>query len=129
MPAGRPTKYNKKILTDTVDYLENHADYEDIVPSIAGLACHLKLNKTTIYDWDKQEDKAEFSNMLAQILLKQERMLLSGGLSSGMNATIVKLMLAKHNYSERTEATVIINPLTEVINQISGNTIGPKTSD
>ena len=129
MPAGRPTKYNKKILTDTADYLENHADYEDIVPSIAGLACYLDLDKTTIYDWDKHDDKAEFSHMLAKVLLKQERMLLSGGLSSDMNAAIVKLMLAKHNYSEKTESTVIINPLTEVINQISGNTIGPKTSD
>jgi hypothetical protein len=129
MPAGRPTKYNKKILTDTADYLENHADYEDIVPSVAGLSCYLKLSKKIIYIWAKQDDKEEFLHMLEEIASKQERMLLSGGLSSDMNATIVKLMLAKHNYSEKTEATVIINPLTEVINQISGNTIGPKTSD
>ena len=129
MAFGRPTKYNKKILTDTLDYLENHADYEDIVPSVAGLACHLKLAKSTIYEWAEHEDRRDFSDMLGDIASKQERMLLSGGLSSDMNPTIVKLMLAKHNYSEKTESTVIINPLTEVINQISGNTIGPKTSD
>lgn len=129
MAFGRPTKYNKKILTDTLDYIENHADYEDIVPSVAGLACHLRLAKSTIYEWADQDDKGDFSDMLGDISSKQERMLLSGGLSSDMNPTIVKLMLAKHNYSEKTESTVTINPLTEVINQISGNTIGPKTSD
>ena len=129
MPMGRPTKYNKKILTDTADYLENHADYEDLVPSVAGLSCAIDIAQSTLRDWATHEDKAEFSGMLGKILSKQERMLLSGGLSSDMNATIVKLMLSKHNYSEKTESTVIINPLTEVIAQISGATIGPKSDD
>lgn len=137
MPAGRPTKYNKQILVDTQDYLDNHYEkHFDIVPSIAGLAYSLNISKPTVYDWSNQDGKEEFSYMLAQILTKQEKMLLNGGLATEdhpdlarMNPTIVKLMLAKHNYSEKTEATVTINPLTEVIAQISGATIGPKTSD
>ena len=98
--AGRPTKYNEQILTDTAEYIENHAEYDDLVPSIAGLAFRLKLNKDTIYDWAKQEEKSQFSDMLAQILVKQEKMLLTGGLSADMSGTIVKLMLSKHGYSD-----------------------------
>jgi hypothetical protein len=106
MSAGRPTKYNKKILTDTIDYIENHADYEDLVPSVAGLAYQLGIRKSTVYEWAKDEGKKEFSDMLAQILAKQEKMLLSGGLSADMNATIVKLMLSKHNYSDKVETDI-----------------------
>jgi hypothetical protein len=97
---ARPTKYDEQILIDTADYIENHADYDDLVPSVAGLAYYLKVGKSTIYDWSKEEDKEEFSDMLAQILVKQEKMLLSGGLSSAMSGTIVKLMLSKHGYSD-----------------------------
>jgi len=103
---ARPTKYGKKILTDTQDYIENHAKYGDLVPSVAGLACHLEITKPTVYDWSKQEEKEEFSYMLANILIKQERMLLSGGLLSEMNPTIVKLMLSKHDYSDKVETDV-----------------------
>lgn len=106
MAFGRPTKYSKKILTDTADYLENHADYEDIVPSIAGLACYLKLSKKTVYNWSKEEGREDFLHMLEEIASKQERMLLSGGLSSDMNATIVKLMLSKHDYSDKVETDI-----------------------
>jgi hypothetical protein len=103
---ARPTKYSKKILTDTADYIENHADYEDIVPSVAGLAYQLEIRKSTVYEWAKDKEKKEFSDMLAQILAKQEKMLLSGGLSADMNATIVKLMLSKHDYSDKVETDV-----------------------
>ena len=106
MPAGRPTKYNQEILNITAGYIENHAEFDDLVPSIAGLAYQLKVAKKTIYEWIKDESKEEFCNMLAQILNKQEKMLLSGGLSADMNATIVKLMLSKHDYSDKTETDI-----------------------
>ena len=113
MPGGRPTKYNQEILNITAGYIENHLEFNDLVPSIAGLACVLKINKDTIYDWKTHEDKVEFSDMLGQILAKQERMLLSGGLATqdhgdikSMNPSIVKLMLSKHDYSDKTETDI-----------------------
>ena len=51
----------------------------------------------------KEEDKAEFSAMLGKMLSRQERTLLSGGLGGNMNANICKLVLAKHNYSDKQE--------------------------
>jgi len=104
--AGRPTKYNKQILIDTQNYIDNHLDFFDLVPSVAGLACAIKLSKAVIYNWAKDEDKSEFMDMLGDIASKQERMLLSGGLSSNMNATIVKLMLSKHDYSDKVEQDI-----------------------
>ena len=104
--AGRPTKYNEQILIDTQNYIDNHLGFDDLVPSIAGLAYQLNIAKKTVYEWMKDEEKDEFCNMLAQILAKQEKMLLSGGLSSDMNATIVKLMLSKHDYSDKVETDI-----------------------
>lgn len=136
MPLGRPTKYNQEILNGTLNYIENHLEFGDLVPSIAGLSCAIDIAQSTVHDWSNHEDKAEFSEMLRKIMSKQERMLLSGGLATAdhgdiksMNPAIVKLMLSKHNYSDKTESTVTINPLTEVIAQISGATIGPKSDD
>jgi hypothetical protein len=106
MAGGRPTKYSEQILIDAQNYIDNHLEFDDLVPSHAGLAYHLKIGKRTVYDWAEQEDKKEFSHMLAQILTKQEKMLLSGGLSSSMNATIVKLMLSKHDYSDKVEQDI-----------------------
>lgn len=103
---ARPTKYSKQILIDSQYYIDNHLEFEDLVPSHAGLAYHLKIGKRTVYDWAKDEEKEEFSHMLAQILAKQEKLLLTGGLSADMNATIVKLMLSKHDYSDKVETDV-----------------------
>lgn len=103
---GRPSKYDDETLGKVKHYTDNHIEEGDLVPSIAGLSCYLDVNKTTIYEWAKDEEKSHFSNMLAKILAKQERMLLSGGLSSDMNATIVKLMLSKHDYSDKVEQQV-----------------------
>ncbi len=110
MPGGRPTKYSKEMLEKAQHYANNHwPDYEDIVPSVAGLAYALEINKTTVYDWSNHDDKKEFSNTLEKILNKQEKMLLAGGLATSdhpdiksMNPTIVKLMLSNHDYSEKT---------------------------
>jgi hypothetical protein len=106
MMAGRPTKYSEQILIDTRNYIDNHLDFDDLVPSIAGLSCAIDIAQSTIRDWATHEGKAVFSGMLGKILSKQERMLLSGGLSSSMNSTIVKLMLSKHDYSDKLEQDI-----------------------
>lgn len=106
MPGGRPTKYSQKMLDDTKDYLENHSLYGDMVPSVVGLACHLKLHTRTLYDWASQPEKHQFSAMFEQVTQIQERLLLSGGLSGQYNPAITKLMLSKHGYSEKTQQEI-----------------------
>lgn len=103
MPGGRPVEYNDAILAKAKDYLINHESEGDLVPSIAGLADNLKKHRDTLYDWAKKYP--EFSDTLDEIETKQHRKLLSGGLKGDMNATIVKLMLHNHGYSDKSDNT------------------------
>jgi len=100
MAGGRPTKYNKEILRVARDYLENYEEYGDAIPSHAGLAVALKINKSTVYAW-KSDDHPEFSDTLDDIMSKQEQVLLTKGLQGEFNPTIAKLAMANHNYSDK----------------------------
>lgn len=100
---ARPTKYSEDILKQTQDYLENFREHGDIIPSVAGLSLVLDIAKSTIYEWEKHEDKEEFSDTLRKINAKQEKLLLENGLLSEWNSTIVKLALANHGYADSTK--------------------------
>jgi hypothetical protein len=102
MAGGRPTKYCQEIVDAAWEYIENYKEHEDVIPSHAGLACVLNLNKSTLYDWAQDPEK-EFSNILAKCNQKQEKVLLNGGLSGDFNAAITKLALGKQGYSEKIE--------------------------
>ena len=103
MVAGRPLKYNDKVLKDTKNYLDNYGKFGDAVPSIAGLACVLHIAKSTIYDWATHKEKKEFSDTLREIEARQEQKLVSMGLMGTFNPTITKLMLSNHGYHEKQE--------------------------
>ncbi|MGJ8524062.1 hypothetical protein R84981_002779 [Carnimonas sp. R-84981] len=100
---GRPTKVVVPVrVAKAKKYLEGgYQDQGDAVPSAAGLACYLGVSRKTIYNWGSEDES--FLHILDTIQATQERLLLSGGLTNAMNATIVKLMLGKHGYSEKSE--------------------------
>jgi hypothetical protein len=100
--TGRPTKYNDDIVAAAWDYISTYKQHGDCIPSHAGMACVLKLNKSTLYDWADDPEK-EFSNILAACNQSQERVLLNGGLSNEFNSAITKLALGKQGYSEKQE--------------------------
>lgn len=99
---ARPTKYNQDIVDAAWDYIENYKSHDDVIPSHAGMACALNLNKSTLYDW-AEDPKKEFSDILGKCNQKQEKVLLNGGLSNEFNAAITKLALGKQGYSDKTE--------------------------
>lgn len=100
MPAGRPTEYTPEILEKAWAYANGGwIEAGDPVPSVAGLACEVGINRDTCYEWSKHEDK-EFSDILFKIAQTQERQLVRGGLSSAFNASITKMMMTKHGYSD-----------------------------
>lgn len=103
---GAPTKYSQEVLETAIDYVINFGDYGDEVPTIAGLAMAIKTHRDTIYDWSKQEDKKEFSDIVKILMTNQERKLVNGGLNGSMNPTIAKLLLAKHGHSDKTETDI-----------------------
>lgn len=99
---GRPSKYNKEIQL-AADYYasEGFLEVGEVVPSAAGLACYLKISRSTIYEW--KDCFQDFSDTLGKIDVKQETITLNGALKGALNATISKLLLANHGYSDRQE--------------------------
>tara|TARA_R110000796_G_scaffold237928_1_gene358133 strand:+ start:547 stop:915 length:369 start_codon:yes stop_codon:yes gene_type:complete len=99
--GGRPTSYSEEKLAIAIDYLENFNEFEDVVPTVAGLALALDVVKSTVYLWASLEENEEFSDTLEKIQQAQEHRLVSKGLSGEFNSTITKLMLSNHGYSEK----------------------------
>lgn len=100
---ARPTDYSDDILKKAREYLSTYEKQGKAVPSVAGLALYLGVHRDTIYDWSSQEDKQEFSDIVKQCLAKQEETLITNGLKGEFNASITKLLLTKHGYSDKQE--------------------------
>lgn len=105
--AGRPTSYTPEVIAEAeqylVDYREKHGQ---VIPSVVGLCKVINRGKTTVYNWiDDKSDvyQVEFRDIVDKILEYQEIDLVSGGLSNAYNASISKLLLTKHGYSDKQE--------------------------
>jgi len=126
--AGRPTKYTPELIEKAKAYLVDYVSLGDPVPSHAGMAFELEVSRTTLYDWANDPEKKVFSDILEKCNQIQERNLLAGGLTSAMNANIVKLMLGKHGYSEKnqTELTGADGGSIKTAVTVSFNPVGNK---
>jgi hypothetical protein len=101
---GRPTDYSEEKLALARIYLEGGWEEQgDVVPQIAGLALAMGVDRTTVYDWAKHEDKIDFSYIFTRVQAIQERGLINKGLSGDFNPAITKMMLTKHGYSDKQE--------------------------
>jgi len=114
-PGGRPKEFNDAIIAKAQEYVDGGYLREEEVPTIAGLALYIDKTRSTVYEWGKENPK--FSDILGKIMTKQERELLNGSLKGDYNATISKLMLTKHGYSDKVE------------NEISGPGGGPMVNE
>ena len=103
--TGRPSKYTDQTVSEALYYVDNYKEFGDKIPSIAGLSLHLGISKETAYEWGRGDKKPDFSDMLTKLLSKQEQILLNSGLDGTFNSTITKLVLSKHNYSDRQDIT------------------------
>lgn len=102
---GAPTKLTPELVERAEKYvIDGFKDDGDLVPSIAGLACYLGVSKNSIYKYG--ELNSDFLNTLEQIEVKQEKLLVNGGLSGTYNATITKLMMSNHGYSDKQETQI-----------------------
>ena len=120
MPGGRPTLYTPELLKKAREYLTAWVDDDDqVIPSVAGLALHIGVCRDTCHTWAKEEEKTEFSDIYKEVMVKQEVTLANKGLKGEFNSTITKLMLTKHQYSDKQElsgpegAAIAISDLTD----------------
>lgn len=106
-PGGRPTEYGPDILKKAEKYLNGGWKKEgDAVPIIEGLALSIGMARDTVYQWAKDAEKKEFSDIFKAVQAKQARLLATNGLTGIFNPTITKLFLSKHGYVEKTESDV-----------------------
>jgi len=102
--GGRPKELNDAILKKAEEYVNGAYATDELVPTIVGLALYIDKRRQTIYEWAKENPK--FSDIVGKVLEKQERGLLKGGLMGDYNASISKLMLTKHGYSDKVESEI-----------------------
>ena len=125
-PGGRPTDYSEEMLEKTKQYIldcneehevryrptlgekdeiinEPYIHYNPKIPTIEGLAFELKINKSTVYEWENKHP--EFSNVIDGLRNKQASQLVNKGLSGQYNSTIAKVLLTKHGYREGADLT------------------------
>jgi len=101
--GGRPSKYTPEIVEQARAYLEDYkTEHDHEIPSIVGMAVILNVGKSTLYDWAGEDDN-EFSDILDRCMSLQQIKLISGGLSNEFNASIAKLVLGKHGYSDKVD--------------------------
>jgi hypothetical protein len=127
--VGRPTQYKPEYVKKADEYLEACQDeevqkvkqansevgyemYENKLkvklPTIEGFAAVLGVNKTTLYEWEKEH--RQFSNALDKIRAEQHDRLINNGLSGDYNPTIAKLVLSSnHGYAEKTDMSTHLN--------------------
>lgn len=98
--TGRPTKYDEEIQRLADEYVNNHLEKGDLVPTIVGLAIELDVATNTIYNW-ATEDKPAFLRTFMRVEQLQHRALVNGGLSGDFNPAITKMMLTHHGYSDQ----------------------------
>ena len=121
--TGRPTKYLEDMPTKAHEYVDSCLDeYDEFhktrgeksdsfdrlvrvnLPTMPGLALHLGVRKSTLYEWAKIYP--EFSDALEYLSEKQEQMLIKGSISGDYNPMIAKLVLAtNHGYREKSDVT------------------------
>lgn len=119
MAGGRPQLYDaKKVPGEVVKYIKD-CQKQHYLPTIEGLAVHLKVRRQTLYNWANEHD--EFFDILEQLKAAQASQLLQNGLKGEYNATITKLMLTKHDYIDRQDVTSDNKPVAPVLVRFLGD--------
>lgn len=111
---GRPSELADCLVKAKEYLLGDYETFGDVVPSVAGLACYLGKSREAMYEYARNNE--DFSDTLENIKTMQENKLINKGLTGEFNATITKLMLSNHGYSEKQE----------IDHQSSDGTMSPK---
>lgn len=97
--------YSEELLEETRKYIDNFELYEEAFPSNIGLAKHLGISRRTLYNWKDDDTKPEFQALLEELDIKQQLVAWNKGLKNEYNAQLVKLLLGKHGYHDKSENT------------------------
>lgn len=99
--GGRPSALTDQVKEKALKYIETDYLIDELVPTIEGLAVYLDVARKTIYNWRDQD--VTFLHICEKLMAKQAKGVFYGGLKGDFNATISKLMLTKHGYTDKQE--------------------------
>ena len=102
MPAGRPTKCTTALLKKARRYLRNLPDGE-VIHTLEGLSLYVGISRKVLHEWKNDPRKQEFRDICEELMSMQANELLNKGVSGEWNPTITKLILTKHDYSDKVE--------------------------
>lgn len=103
--GGRPSKLTPEIIDLGYEYLAETSSMSvnTLLPTIEGLALHLDIRRSTMYEWEKENE--QFSDILERLRASQAQKIMQNSMLNRYNSTISKLMLSKHGYIEQKDVT------------------------
>lgn len=111
---ARPTKLSQRLVKKARKYVAGEWTNDGrVIPTHAGLARFIGVSLRSVERWTlqgKDENAAKNESDLARVISDlndlQQEVLINRGLSGGFNATVTKLLLARHGYVEKKEMSV-----------------------
>ena len=122
--VGRPTKLTPELLAKAKAYVNGGYLADELVPTVAGLSLCIDIRRSTVYEWSKEHE--EFSDIVEKVMASQEHGLIKGALGGDYNATIAKLMLTKHGYSDKQETELSGPGGGPVVNEVRLTIVDPQ---
>lgn len=105
MRKGCSPTYDENTIDKALAYVNGgYLKLNQVIPSGAGLARHLGVNRRTLYRW--RDDNPGFDEVLELMNDEQEMQCLNQGLQGKFTPVITKLILAKHGYHDKVDSDV-----------------------
>ena len=113
MKYGRPTNLTKEVIQQAWDYVDDFETHGHAVPSVVGLCKVINRSKSSVYRW-AEEENSDFWDILRAINENQELVTFNRALTGDYNASIAKLLLGKHGYSDKQEIKAEVKDITNM---------------
>ncbi len=99
--AGRKSNLTPELISKAREYVDDFRACGDVIPTIEGMAYYLEIARSSLYKYEGES--SEFSDIAERVRQLQAKMLINGGLMGDFNASIAKVMMTKHGYSDKQE--------------------------
>ena len=116
--GGRPSIYRDDMPAKIHKYIKAQKD-KGSIPTYAGACLALGIVKDTLYTWEKDADKEEFSDALHTLRLEQEDLLLTGAIQGKFKERSSLFILSSvHGYVERKEEKLTVEGTEASLEQV-----------
>jgi len=105
-----PNKYTEDMVDIAHEYIDKCETENIKIPTLCGLAITLHVNKDTVLEWSKDDDKKNFSVATKRVATSQEEMLVQKGLNRDFDSATTRLILNNHGYAEKKEIQTTEKP-------------------